>query len=935
MQKRTIQILSILLLLGLLLWGGYSTFVYLGVPVHGAVLIDDATKNVLRQQDCTNHPFLCGVQSVLPTLTYTIGRAGPFFGYIASCIVLALLAWVGLSLRSGDWRAVRVRGRPVSVILGLLLAIWLLFTTLGMSSFGGVSMRQLAEPTSLVYDTASPSVLQELRNNFAALDERGCLRQIGTFSNGAKAYEISVRCMQQSFFTRVLPIFLFVLAFLFELVVLGKMLLRLLRVPSLSLLADLTLAAAVGACGWIVILWSLAVAGIIVTPVVWGAVLLIPLIAYKDALALLRSLVRPTEEREMPWLNADILLAWLLFSLIALNFLTIVRPFPIGWDDLGSYLNRPRLMVSYGHFIYSMAPFQWEYLTSLGFALFGYDSIVGATTSLAVNWTAGMLAILTVVTFARHFLGRNAGLLSALLYYSLPVIGHFSFADMKIDNAIFTMGSLSLFAMFVALFPRTDEEEAAPLRTRLRWVILSGLLAGFAFAMKPTAVMVLMAAFAVLIGALFSWLGFFGAVFLSITAFISQRALDIPTIAQRVAGLSVSSITPFLLGSLALGIVLIAAAVVLRREQLKFVAIAAATFGAVFFASIVPWVYHNNFERGRLIPTNLELGVPNFDSPEFDITGTGSGAIRGTYRELPKELRVDKSASECKATGSTEELGRYWGSRTGWSHYLLLPWRSILNLDSAGYYVTMTPVFFLFPLVLFLPFFWMRRGRWLKWLWIATAFLIVQWTFLANGVPWYGIGMFLGLTIGIEAMLRHAPDLFSRIALIVLIVVGIACSFGQRFWQFEIQRNMLEYPLGKISASALQERTVSHYDDIARTVVERNKSMPDRPYLYRIGTFIPYFIPQNLKVIGISDHQLDFFNCLYAERNPALTLKRLQWLGFNAIIFDTNTATIEKDQNGSLHQKVAAFIEFANQRSLGITPQVNDRDAGVVFILLP
>lgn len=936
MQKRTIQILSVLLLLGLVVWGGYSTMVYLGIPVHGAVLLDNATKDILRQQDCTNAPFLCGLQSLLPTVINTIGRAGDFLGYVIGSIVLLLLSWVGLSLKTGNWRTFRVRGRPINIILGFLLLLWLLFTTLSQSRLdNGVSMRQIAEPTALVYDDASPSVLQELRRNFDTLHQRGCLQQIGTYDNGAKAYEISVRCMQQSFITRVLPVVLFVLALLFEFLVLGKMLLRLFRFPSLPLLADVTVSAGVGACAWMAILWSLAVANLIVSPAVWVAVLLVPVVAYKDSLYWLRTFIRPHEERDVPWVSGEVLLTWLLLSYLALNFLSVIRPFPIGWDDLGSYLNRPRLMVSYGRFIFSMAPFQWEYLTSFGFALFGYNSTFGATTSMAVNWSAGVLAVLSVASFARYFLGRQSGILSALLYYTLPLVGHFSFADMKIDNAIFTMGALALFVAFIALFPRSDEEEAAPFRATLRWIALAGVFAGFAFAMKPTAVMVLMATFSVLVGASLYWAGFFGAVGLAIGAFIVKRTLDVPGILQRVAGITVPSSTLAFTIAIVLGVLLLGVAAALRPARLKTTGLSVLVFGALFAASIFPWVYHNNYLRGRLIPTDLELSVPNTDNPSFNLEGTGSGAVIGTFRELPKELAVQKGSAACKATGSSEELGRYWGYRTGLGHYLLLPWRSVLNLDSAGYYVTTSPILFLFPFLLLLPFFWMRRGRWLRWLWAATTFLIVQWMFLANGVPWYGIGMFLGLVICIEALFMRAPDIFSRIMLVLLIALALVCSFGQRFWQYETQRNMLEYPFGKVSAAALQERTISHYDDIARASAVRAQATPDRPYLFRVGTFIPYFIPRNLQVIGVSDHQLDFFNCLYAERDAALTLRRLQWLGFNAIVFDTNTATIEKDQNGSLHQKVNAFLEFANARSLGLSVQVNDRGAGIAYILLP
>lgn len=934
MQKRTIQILSVLLLLGLVLWGGYSTLVYLGIPVHGAVLLDDATKEVLRQRDCAATPFLCGLQSLLSVVFFTAERAGGFLGYIVWCAVLFLAGWGAIFLKTGNGRTFRIQGRPVSLLVGFLFLLWLLFTTLSVSQAGGSSARQLAEPTTLVYTDASPSVLQELKNNFNRLEQRGCLRQIGTYTNGAKAYNMTVGCVQLSFFTRVLPVFVFVIVLLFELLVLGRFLLRLARIPSLSPLVDVAVSACAGACAWVAILWMLAVAGGIHAPVVWACAFLIPAVAHKDALFWLRTFLRPCASRDVSWWSVEMLLTWLLLSYLALNFLTVIRPFPIGWDDLGSYLNRPRLMVSYGRFIFSMAPFQWEYLTSLGFALFGYDSTFGATASMAVNWTAGVLAVLTVIGFARHFLGKTSGILSALLYYSLPLVGHFSFADMKVDNAIFTMGALSLFALFIAFFPRAEAEESASFPVQWRWIALSGVFAAFAFAMKPTAVMVLMAVFSVLVGVSLHWVGFFAAVALVSAIFISRGVISVSDILQRAMGLSVSASSALVVFAV-LGSLLVAVAIALRPKRLKIMLSAVALFGALFAITIFPWVYHNNFLQGRLIPTRLELGASNTIGPVFDIDGTDGGDPDRPYKTLPEALRVDRSLPACKSTGGSEELGRYWGYTDGWSHYLLLPWRTVLNLDAPGYYVTTSPALFLFPLLLLLPIFWMRRGRWLRWLFAATAFLIIEWVFLASGVPWYGIGMFLGLTVGIEALLVHSPDLFSRIAVSLLIFIALVCSFGQRFWQYEVQKNLLEYPFGKISAEALQERTISHYDDIATAVQQRAQANPDRPYLYRIGTFIPYFIPRNLEVIGVSDHQLDYFNCLFAERDAALTLKRLQALGFNSIVFDTNTATIEKDSNGTLHQKVNAFLEFANSRSLGLLPQVNDPDGGIAYILIP
>jgi hypothetical protein len=87
---------------------------------------------------------------------------------------------------------------------------------------------------------------------------------------------------------------------------------------------------------------------------------------YRDAWYWLRACVRRSWTVDLPWYGASTVLAWLLVGLLALNFLTVVRPFPIGWDDLGKYINQPRMLVSYGAMIPAMGTFLWEYLTSLG-----------------------------------------------------------------------------------------------------------------------------------------------------------------------------------------------------------------------------------------------------------------------------------------------------------------------------------------------------------------------------------------------------------------------------------------------------------------------------------------------------------------------------------------------------------------------------------------
>ncbi|MDD5624028.1 MAG: hypothetical protein PHI23_04965, partial [Candidatus Peribacteraceae bacterium] len=805
MQKQTIQILSVALFLGFLTWGVLTFLAYLGVPVHQAVLFGAEAKGAVALA-CPSGSYLCaGLHGFFPFIAHAFANASPFlwYGVLSLLFYGVFIAWRAFT--AGEWAFVMVLN-PLKVLVLFLCSLWLIFTVLSFTSVNGATVRRVVEPTAEVYKSEDAQTLKALQKSFQSLSDRGCLSLIGQYDNGAKAYDLKTACVQLSFVTRVLTQVLVVLALLFELLVMGRLIFSLLRFRPGSRLTEALLSAGLGACAWIVLLWVLAVVHVLWSPVGWTLILLVPLIGYRHSLYWLRALVSSSSEVRLPWYSVRTLLVWLLVSYLALNFLSVVRPFPIGWDDLGSYLNRPRLMVSYGGFIFSMAPFQWEYLTSLGFLLFGYSSHFGATASMMVNWTAGLLAVATVFVFTRTFLGRGHGVLAALLYYTLPLVGHFSFADMKIDNAVFTMGSLGVFALFSFLFPPADKEDQEPFVPSLWLVVLTGVFLGFAFAMKPTAIMVTLALGAILFGITLHWTGFFTGVALVGFLLFKEEVLNLAQISQRIFGsASVLSAGRLTLASFIVSIVFVAIAFTLGRARAKRTVLIALLFGGTFLASIVPWVYHNNLLRGHLLPVSLEFGAPNDFNPLFDTSGSTAPVVSARpYRALTPELRVDPQNPACKPTGGTEELDRYWGYGQGWSHYLTLPWRTVMNIDSAGYYVTTMPALLLFPLLLLLPFFWLRRGRWLLWLTLATAIMILEWMFLGNGILWYGIGIFLGLVVGLEVLVSKAPDLFSRWLVGILIGLSLLTAFTQRFWQFDIQRNTLEYPFGKISGEALQ-----------------------------------------------------------------------------------------------------------------------------------
>ncbi len=934
MNSKTIQTLSLSLFGLLLLWGTYTLIVYLGIPYHGAAtMTDDAMKTV--SASCEATAYLCrGISTIGPFLLNTIARTAPFLWYGIVCA----LAWIGFA----GWqkfglnrKSVSIVWTPWKILLLFVASVWLFSTVISFGSLNDRSTRIYPEPTKDTYNVAEHA-LQTLQQDYQLLLGQGCLDLQGESQVGAKIYTLQTWCIEKAFLGRVVPQILFVLLLLGELLILGRMALQWIRYRSPNLLIETVFSLGVGAGFGIAILWTLAVAGIFVATAGWFVALVIPAAGYKHTRYWLTTFLYHQWKREYRWFDLPLLLSFLLLSYLALNFLQVVRPFPIGWDDLGSYLNRPRLLVSYGRFISPMSPFDWSYLTALGFLLFGYESPVGATSSMMVNWSAGLLAILGIIAFGRTYLGEKSGVLSALLYYTLPLVGHFSYADMKIDNAIFFFGVIAILAVMMAVMPATNDAAAdgkthdvkthnyASLQHAIPLLILAGIFLGLAFATKVTAVMVALPLAALLIGALLDWRAFIGMGFFMCFIYLWRGIVSVQVIAMRIIG----DIPPPWLGSSITAIFFVAGLACFawsfwhHRPALLPVIKLLGAFGLGLAIAVLPWAEHTAIDNGKIFPEPLGSTL-NLLSPTINLDG------------LTGELATNKADSACAATGVFEELDRYWGFGKGWGHYVTLPWRTVMNIDATGYYVTTIPALLLFPLLLLLPYFWSRQGRWLRWLSVITCLMIFEWIFLGNGIPWYGIGILLGLVIGLEAFVQKAPDRPNRIVASVLIGFSLLIAFNLRFWQFEQQRNIFEYSMGKVSADALREITIPYYDAISATAVDRYATMPDRPYLYRVGTFIPYFIPRNLEIIGLNDHQLDVFNCLYQERNPALTVKRLKALKFNAIVFDTNTATIERDEQGSLHKKVNAFVDFVNNPASGVQVVVSDTNAGIAFILIP
>jgi hypothetical protein len=95
------------------------------------------------------------------------------------------------------------------------------------------------------------------------------------------------------------------------------------------------------------------------------------------------------EQINLHLLSTEFLFIVLTF-LIGVNFINIVRPMPIGWDDLGVYMNYPNMIAAAGGLPAGFGFAGWQIFTGIGF-LFESN-----TQAFFMNQVGGILMVVAL-----------------------------------------------------------------------------------------------------------------------------------------------------------------------------------------------------------------------------------------------------------------------------------------------------------------------------------------------------------------------------------------------------------------------------------------------------------------------------------------------------------------------------------------------------------
>lgn len=447
--------------------------------------------------------------------------------------------------------------------------------------------------------------------------------------------------------------------------------------------ASLFLQAGMGLVAWIIFLGFMGLAGVL-----GASIAGMPLLAWLLGIAALIGVVREGK-RILHVLWRPVLLDWRpgdgflqpffvvgLMLVTAASFLHILRPIPIGWDDIGVYMNVASLTGDHGTLVGGFGTYNWGLIMSLGFLVWHTPYV-----AMLFSFLGGLLAFWGITLVLRQiFADKKPGAVPLFLLTALAMSPFVLFQmgeDMKIDMGLLFLGSLSFFITLL-LWRRED------LR-RWPFYLVLGLILGVALGVKMTAILLIIMVVSLLGLRLVGGWALAAILFWSLFAFFLGDFF-------ALGGLHIMPDTrqTFLIITGILGIGATIKVLLASAPRRAFLTMVIPVIVGILLA-FSPWLIFNlhSWCATSCSPVTMNMLIYSNSAQPALPAETQLAAGMGTT------LATASLQQTLQSEGGTvtEELGRYAGFDTSPVHYLSLPFDISFSQNVAGDYVTVGWVF--------------------------------------------------------------------------------------------------------------------------------------------------------------------------------------------------------------------------------------------------
>lgn len=463
--------------------------------------------------------------------------------------------------------------------------------------------------------------------------------------------------------------------------------------------------------------------------VVFFILIFYSLFSYKEIFLLFKNIYEKKfifEKNDIKLLYSEIFLL-ISFFLFSVWLITIVRPFPVWWDDLWVYMNFPNILAYKSGLVSFSEMYSWQIFTWIWY-LFSEPSF-----AFFLNFSWYFLSFLSLnLIFSDIFWNKDKKdnlflplpIILSTLFLSLPMSIFHSIKDIKLDQGLFFITTFIVYFLYKYLEKNYKSEKVSFIYIFIIWI-----LAWFSFSIKFTSLFLIVWILSTL-SFFFLWISwFFWFLFIFFSIFTAWNLWKIMNVAiNQDFNLSIFT---FLLWVFFLFFYNFFK----TKRQKKYLELYLSRFKIYLkniflfllwvFISLFPWFTKNIYNSYPNISIKSIIEWKS-EKVSFDLEKIY------TKSEL-KQKNIEKQESRKKDKITTnEDLRRYLWYESWILPYINMFWNLTMQTNQSWKFTEISFIFFAFiPLIfIFLPFF---RKKIIYY--IIPIFVFLQLIFLLKSTP--------------------------------------------------------------------------------------------------------------------------------------------------------------------------------------------------------
>ena len=410
--------------------------------------------------------------------------------------------------------------------------------------------------------------------------------------------------------------------------------------------------------------------------------------------------------------------------LISVSLINAIRPMPIGWDDLGVYMNFPRIMAINGTLIQWAGVYTWQLITGTGFF---WDQI--AANAFYVNQLGGILSMVIIASILSIVLEQkdrkyllSLPLLLAGIYYMMPMTIFQQAKDMKLDPALMMISVSSFGILWYALRSELEKHSFYYL------IGLAGCIAGVAFGIKFTTLILIIASLGLIAYNSLGIFGFSGFFFIFLSIFTAGNLwakMNVWMPVENTGLIDTIAITCGAIGLLSFGW----AYWLNWIKKMKVWIISCIIFILGLILGLMPWFIKNGYEAQLFTTHQKSWTIDSLLSWYNESWLNNYSAIYTTEEYTAKRKAQQSSSITSDGKSQNEDFSRYFGQESGLNNYLKLPVNLTFQKNQSWEFTDITFIFFAFLPIILLFVRWRKFGKysWTEYLFPGFIAIWVIW----------------------------------------------------------------------------------------------------------------------------------------------------------------------------------------------------------------